>query len=64
MKFKNKVDVAIIGGGIGGIMAAYRLIEKNPGRNPRWRGSLFEFQTARELFCPPAVLKTPQRFGG
>ena len=31
MKFKNKVDVAIIGGGIGGIMAAYRLIEKNPG---------------------------------
>lgn len=31
MEFKNKVDVAIIGGGIGGIMAAYRLIEKNPG---------------------------------
>lgn len=31
MEFKNKADVAIIGGGIGGIMAAYRLHEKNPG---------------------------------
>lgn len=27
---KNKYDVAIIGGGIGGIMTAYRLIEKDP----------------------------------
>lgn len=30
MKMKSKYDVAIIGGGIGGIMTAYRLIEKNP----------------------------------
>ncbi|MDP4110034.1 MAG: FAD-dependent oxidoreductase [Bacillota bacterium] len=27
----KKYDVAIIGGGIGGLMSAYRLLEKNPG---------------------------------
>ena len=32
-KFKNKYDVAIIGGGIGGIMAAHRLSEKKPSLN-------------------------------
>ncbi|MEM1483817.1 FAD-dependent oxidoreductase [Oscillospiraceae bacterium PP1C4] len=30
MKLKNNYDVAIIGGGIGGLMAAYRLIQSNP----------------------------------
>jgi len=30
---KSKYDVAIIGGGIGGLMSAYRLIEKNPALN-------------------------------
>ncbi len=30
---KNHYDIAIIGGGIGGIMAAYRLIEKKPSLN-------------------------------
>lgn len=30
MNLKEKVDVAIIGGGIGGIMTAYRLLEKHP----------------------------------
>ena len=27
---KNKYDVVIIGGGIGGIMTAYRLVENDP----------------------------------
>ena len=31
MNVKSNVDVAIIGGGIGGIMTAYRLLEKHPG---------------------------------
>ena len=30
MNIKSKVDVAIIGGGIGGIMTAYRILDKNP----------------------------------
>ena len=30
MKLNKNYDVAIIGGGIGGIMTAYRLVEKNP----------------------------------
>ena len=30
---KTKYDIAIIGGGIGGLMSAYRLIEKNPELN-------------------------------
>lgn len=33
MKMKKHYDVAIIGGGIGGIMTAYRLLEKNPELN-------------------------------
>ena len=30
---KNKYDVAIVGGGIGGLMSAHRLIKKNPALN-------------------------------
>ena len=30
MNFNNKVDVVIIGGGIGGLMCAYRIAERNP----------------------------------
>ncbi len=33
MELKKQYDVAIIGGGIGGIMTAYRLIEKKPNLN-------------------------------
>jgi len=33
MLFENTYDVVIIGGGIGGIMTAYELIEKNPKLN-------------------------------
>ena len=35
MNVKKSVDVAIIGGGIGGIMTAYRLLDKNP-EYPLW----------------------------
>ena len=31
MKFKDRYDIAIIGGGIGGLMTAYRLAERDPG---------------------------------
>ena len=30
MNFSSKVDVVIIGGGIGGLMCAYRIAEKRP----------------------------------
>ena len=30
MSFRSKYDIAIIGGGIGGLMTAYRLAEKAP----------------------------------
>ena len=30
MEISKNVDVAVIGGGIGGIMTAYRLLEGNP----------------------------------
>ncbi len=46
---KKKYDVAIIGGGIGGIMSAYRLIEKNPALN------VVLFEKGKSLdtrFCP------------
>ncbi len=33
MELKKQYDVAIIGGGIGGIMTAYRLTEKKPNLN-------------------------------
>ncbi len=33
MELKKQYDVAIIGGGIGGIMTAYRLTEKKPELN-------------------------------
>ena len=31
MKFQDRYDIAIIGGGIGGLMTAYRLAERDPG---------------------------------
>ena len=51
---KNKYDVAIIGGGIGGIMAAYRLVNSDPSRSV----AIFEKGKAIEKRICPIVKKT------
>ncbi len=55
MNIKNKVDVAIIGGGIGGIMTAYRLMERNQNISVMIieRGHVIE-----KRICPMLTKKT------
>ncbi len=50
---KTKYDVAIIGGGIGGLMSAYRLIEKNPSLDV----VLFEKGKSLDLRSCPMIQK-------
>lgn len=50
---KTKYDVAIIGGGIGGLMSAYRLIEKNPALSI----VMFEKGKALDLRACPMIQK-------
>lgn len=51
---KKKYDIAIIGGGIGGIMTAYRLVNKNPTLNV----AIFEKGKAlKDRVCPIVTKK-------
>ncbi len=55
MNLKSHYDVAIIGGGIGGIMTAYRLTEKHP----EWKIGIIEKGHAIEgRVCPIVAKKT------
>jgi len=50
---REKYDIAIIGGGIGGIMSAYRLI----GENPSLKIVLFEKGNALDKRVCPIITK-------
>ncbi len=57
MEVKQKYDVVIIGGGIGGLMCAYRLYEKNPN------ASILLIEKGKDLAtreCPIISGKVPQ----